>query len=518
MVRAWIWAPACALVAAVQSGATAQTSEREPLSACIATLRHDLAARRDVTPETFDTYTRDVQDLRPLIDNASRVQPEFQLPIWDYLARRTDPQRVAQGRELMQREAAALDAIEKRHGVDAATTVAVFGVETDYGRAGGSVPVVDATLSRACLNLKSNERKQHFFAALWLLQEGVVKPQEFKGSWAGAFGMTQFLPGTFVRTMSDGDGPPADIIHSVPDALATTARYLRSLGWTDGLPWGVEVTVPAELAPFNALEGDHGCLLEGKPSEQCRTVARWSLSGVARVDGTPLVRSERGPGRLDPDTMAALLMPAGPTGPAWLVTPNYQAIWRYNRADAYGLAIGLLSDALGGRPLQRVAWPTDDPGLSRAEFREVQSLLVARGHCDLKVDGAEGPRTSAAIRQEEARLGWSETGRAGTKLLKALRTDKAPAVGCNAATPAASGGAVFTTSRPAPGAALPPTAPAAPPVPVPLPATLPRPPAATASAGSPTPPHEPSPASAPASAPLQVPPVVPPANRASQPS
>jgi glucose-6-phosphate 1-epimerase len=518
---------------AVQSGATAQTSdEREPLSACIASLRQDLAARRDVKPETFDTYTRDVQDLRPLIDSASRAQPEFQVPIWDYLARRTDALRVAQGRELMQREAAALAGIERRNGVEAATAVAVFGVETDYGRSGGTVPVVDATLSRACLNLKSTERKQHFFAALWLLQEGVVKREEFKGSWAGAFGLTQFLPGTFVRTMADGDGPPADIIHSVPDALATTARYLRSLGWTDGIAWGVEVQVPESLAPFNALEGDHACLGDAKSSERCRTVARWSLDGVKRVDGTPLVRSEPGTGRLAADTPAALLMPAGPAGPAWLVTSNYQAIWRYNRADAYGLAIGLLSDALRGGPLQKVAWPTDDPGLSRAEFREVQALLLARGHCDMKVDGADGPRTRDAVRQEEARLGWAETGRAGAKLLKALRAERAPAVACSAAAPAASSGGVFTTSRPAPGAALPPTAPAAPPVPVtpPTPVALPasapaRAAASAASAGSPVPPHETSPASAPAfgvpplaTPPLATPPVVPPAARASQPS
>src|SRR5215813_2544383 len=104
-------------------------------------------------------------------------------------------------------------------------------------------------------------------------------------------------------------------------------------------------------------------------------------------------------------------MPAGPDGPAWLVTQNYQAIWRYNRADAYGLAIGLLSDALRGGPPQRVAWPTDDPGLSRAEFRELQALLAQGGECDLKVDGLEGPRTGAAIRAQEARLGWAETGR-----------------------------------------------------------------------------------------------------------
>src|SRR5207248_7652169 len=164
-------------------------------------------------------------------------------------------------RELMQRQAGPLEAIAHRHGVDASTTVAVFGVETDYGRVSGGVPVVDATLSRACLNLKSSERKQHFFAALWLLQEGVVKRDEFKGSWAGAFGMTQFMPGTFARFMSDGDGTAsADILHSVPDALATTARYLRGLGWVDSQPWGVEVKAPAPLGELNALEGDHACL------------------------------------------------------------------------------------------------------------------------------------------------------------------------------------------------------------------------------------------------------------------
>ncbi|HET8747753.1 MAG TPA: peptidoglycan-binding protein, partial [Ramlibacter sp.] len=132
----------------------------------------------------------------------------------------------------------------------------------------------------------------------------------------------------------------------------------------------------------------------------------------------------------DPSTSAALLMPAGPQGPAWLVTPNYQAIWRYNRADTYALAIGLLSDALRGLPPPQAAWPTDDPGLSRAEFRELQQLLLDRGHCEVRVDGSEGPRTGAAIRAEEARLGRPETGRAGSQLLAALREQRAEAVSC----------------------------------------------------------------------------------------
>src|SRR5882672_2021791 len=305
----------------------------ETFADCVSALRQELPAfsKLDLKPETFDAYALHAQDLRPIIDNATKSQPEFQVPIWDYLARRTDEQRVAQGRDLMTGESAALESIANRQGVDAATTVAVFGVETDYGRVKGSFPVIDATLSRACLNLKSTERKEHFFTALWLVQEGIVQPDEFKGSWAGAFGMTQFMPGTFVRFMSDGDGAPAaDIIHSVPDALATTARYLRGLGWTPGSPWAVEVRVPPAVAlQWNALESDHGCLGQSPPTGKCRSVANWAVDGVTRVDGKPLVKPEASPNRLDPETSAALLMPAGGDGPAWLVTPNYQAIWRY---------------------------------------------------------------------------------------------------------------------------------------------------------------------------------------------
>src|SRR5262245_61549480 len=237
------WASALLLAVAlapVRPEAHAQDSGG--LDHCIRALRRELPSHREVRAQTFDRYTRDAADLRPLIDNASRAQPEFQLPIWDYLARRVDEQRVAAGRALLEREAHALAAIEQRHGVDAATLMAVFGVETDYGRVTNPHPVVDATLGRACLDLRARDRRQQFFAALWLLQEGIVQSDEFKGSWAGAFGLTQFMPDTYVRHMRDDPGtPPSDIIHSVPGALATTARYLNALGWSAGLPWGVEV-------------------------------------------------------------------------------------------------------------------------------------------------------------------------------------------------------------------------------------------------------------------------------------
>jgi lytic murein transglycosylase len=421
-----------ALVLGAQAGA-AIAQEAQPLSACIATLRKELRAHPEVSAQTFDNYTREVQDLRPVIESASQAQPEFVIPIWDYLARRVDAQRIAEGRALMQQQAAALADIAQRHRVDPATTVAVLGIETNYGSVAGRYPVVDATLSRACLNLKSSERKQHFFDALWLLQEGLVRPESFRGSWAGAFGLTQFMPGTFRRYLSDGPGsPPADIVGNMADALATTARYLRGLGWTEGLQWGIEVRAPPELARLNAQEGDHGCLSAANATGRCRGAGEWGRLGVTRVDGSPVVQRDPSAGLFDPATSAALLMPAGPQGPAWLVTPNYQAIWRYNRADTYALAIGLLSDALRGLPPPQAAWPTDDPGLSRAELRQLQQLLVQGGHCEVLVDGAEGPRTSAAIRAEEERLGWPATGRAGSKLLAALAASSAGVAACPA--------------------------------------------------------------------------------------
>lgn len=457
---------------------------------CVGNLRGELKRHPEVRAETFDTYTRAAQDLRADIEKFTATQPEFKLFIWDYLMRRVDAQRIEEGREMRSREAAALASIHTRHGVDGATVVAVFGIETDYGRVRGRYPVVDATLSRACLNLASNERKNHFFAALWLLQEGLVKPEEFRGSWAGAFGKTQFMPGTFTRYMDDGDGSGApDIVNSVPDALATTARYLAGLGWQDGLPWGVEVRAPrAVVEALNAPEGEHGCLAVAPAAAKCRSVDEWTRFAVRGVDGQELADFTSVWPRWNGATTAALLAPAGPDGPAWLVTPNYQAIWRYNRADAYGLAIGLLADALRSTPPQRVAWPADDAGISRAEFRELQSLLRQRGHCGVSVDGSEGPLTGAAIRTEETRLGLPESGRAGAKILRMLKAEAAPAAGvCEPAAPAS-----------VPQPALPASAPEAA---VPAFAPVPAPPASAPEVPAPQVPAPAVPASAPASAP-----------------
>jgi lytic murein transglycosylase len=424
---AGVWTVVATGAAHAQDSATSSPADTvanaASFQACVDALRRERPQHPEVRAETFDQYTRGVTDIRPVIQAATESQPEFKLAIWDYVARLVDEDRIAQGKEILQTQAAPLRAIAARRGVDPATAVAVFGVETDYGRVGGRYRVVDATLSRACLDLKSKERKKHFYAALWLLQEGLVQPDAFRGSWAGAFGLTQFMPGTFVAFMDDGDGSgKADIVNSAPDALATTANYISSLGWTDGLRWGVEVAPPkGPAADLVAGERDHACLSGGDAIGKCRTIEQWIAMGVAAVDAKDGASGSLA--ALPKGTRAALLAPGGNDGPAWLVTRNYQAVWQYNRADAYALSIGLLSDALRGDPPMQTAWPTDDIGLSRSGMRQLQQSLLQHGHTDVVADGYDGPKTREAIRQEEKQRGWPETGRAGQRIARAVKAD-----------------------------------------------------------------------------------------------
>lgn len=468
--RAALLALACAAMPA------ASAPPGPEFSRCVDQLRQELPQHPKVRPETFELHTRQAQDLRTPIDTATQSQPEFQLPIWDYLARLVDPLRVDDGRGIVAREAAALAQLAATYRIDPATVVAIFGIESDFGRLKGRYPVVDATLGRACLGLSNRERKAHFFAALWLLQEGQVRAEEFRGSWAGAFGMTQFMPGTYVRYQADGDGDGRiDTYHSVADALATTANYLKSLGWVEDLPWGIEVQAPRDLArAWSSAEREHACLASQEPGGRCRRLDQWAALGVVRADGQPLTTVQRLWAGALPTLGWALLTPAGANGPAWLVSRNFQVIWNYNRADSYALAIGLLSSALRQEPGVRAAWPTAEAqwALSRAGISALQQLLVAAGQCGLDIDGYDGPMTRQAIRAEERRRGLPETGRPTSPLLEKMRAEPYTAPGaCAADAPRA-------LQRPAPPAALsPPTA--EPPVPA-TPAALP--PSAPASA------------------------------------
>ncbi len=399
-------------IAQTPSAAPVTASAADPaFTTCVAGLR-TAAGKSGVTAAAFDRFTAGLQadmSVLPLLD----AQPEFTTPIWDYLAGLVDTQRIDDGRAMLSTHRDLLAHVAQQYGVDAATVVAVWGVESDYGRSTGKRPLLVSLLTLACNGRRQPFFRGELFALLKLLQAGDLKPEGLTGSWAGAFGHTQFMPSTYARVAVDGDGDGRrDLVASLPDALASTAHYLELSGWRNGQPWGLEVKLPDG---FDAT-------LAGRT--QRRALADWRARGVSAADGSALPA-------LAAQTPAALLLPAGVHGPAFLVFRNYDAIYAYNAAESYALAIALLSDRLRGKPGLVAAWPTDDPGLGRAQRRELQTLLLARGYAIGQADGMIGTATRRAIQAEQQRLGLQPAdGRAGQRILDALRRE-APAPPAN---------------------------------------------------------------------------------------
>ena len=362
---------------------------------CLASMRGEAIAA-GVSAATFDSATRGLtpNDAGGFLDN----QPEFTTPVWDYLAGLVDEDRITDGRARLRQHAAPLASAEKLYGVDRATVVAVWGVESDYGRAIGKRPLIQSLATLSCEGRRQAYFRTELFAAMKIIQSGDVAASALIGSWAGAFGQTQFMPSTFLRFAVDPDGDGRrDVVGSVPDALGSTANYLRSSGWQPGLVWGFEVTVPKDYSGPT-----------GRKPKQPMTF--WAGLGVRRVDGKPLGTGSAG-----------LIQPAGSEGPAFLVTSNFDAIFTYNASVAYALAIAHLSDRLrGGGPFV-TPWPTDDMGLSRSERRELQGLLSQRGYDIGPADGAIGEKTRQAIADVQTKAGLPLDGRPGTKLLNMLR-------------------------------------------------------------------------------------------------
>ncbi len=370
-------------------------------TACLDGLRPQAAAV-GIRGETFDRHLAGVEP-DPTVLESLDFQPEFRTPIWDYLAGLVDEERVADGRALLSEHADLLARVEATYGVDPETVVAVWGVESNFGRTFGKRPLLVSLATLSCAGRRQPFFRGELFATLRLLQSGDLRPDGLVGSWAGAFGHTQFMPSTYARIAVDFDGDGRrDLVGSIPDALASTANYLKRSSWRTGQPWGREVILP------------EGFDSSASGRQVRRPLSSWLARGVKAAGGPALVGGEQ---------PAALLLPAGPSGPAFLVHRNFDAIYSYNAAESYALAIAHLSDRLRGGSDFSTAWPTDDAGLSRLERRELQALLLARGHDIGEIDGMIGSRSREALKLEQARLGQPADGRAGQRILKALRQD-----------------------------------------------------------------------------------------------
>ncbi len=358
------------------------------------------AARRGVSRASFDRHAANLTPDLSIMDRVD-AQPEFTKAFWEYLDLLVSEDRVQRGRELLAQYRDAFAAAEREYGVDRHVIAAIWGIESKYSSMIGDRPVIRSTATLACIGRRQDYFRNEFLAILELLHRGDVSPEDARGSWAGAFGPTQFMPSVYKSYAVDADGDGRrDVIRSMPDLLASTSNYFRRHGWESGQTWGYEVVVPKN---FNYLLADRSRQL---------TVREWERLGIARAGGKAFPR---------PGDRAYLLAPGGSQGPGFLMLQNFNVIMRYNPSEAYALAIGHLSDRLrGGEPFLQ-AWPRHERVLSKAERVEMQQLLSRRGFDIGEADGRFGPKTRAAIRDFQARAGLVPDGFATQNVLARLR-------------------------------------------------------------------------------------------------
>jgi lytic murein transglycosylase len=368
-----------------------------PFAKYIETLWHD-AEQAGVSRKTFDAAFRGVTYDPKVVANTG-TQPEFVIPIWDYLKGALSSDRVAGGRAKYQ---ALRGWVRKAHadfGVSEGVIMGIWGLETNFGAFSGGNNVIRSLTSLAFAHYQEDYFRSEIIYALEILEEGDIEPKRMLGSWAGAMGQTQFMPSSFLKFAVDFDGHGRrDIWGDAADAIGSTANYLKQHGWTPGLPWGFEVHLP------------DGFALRDADSSQPAPFAAFAKRGVTRADGGAM-----------PDTgEARLLILAGLGGPVFLITSNFQTIKSYNNSTSYALAVGLLGDEILGGEGVRAPWPVKDPQLKPTEITELQTQLKRLGFEVGDIDGLPGEALRGAVRKYQEKVGEPPDGYASLALLKRL--------------------------------------------------------------------------------------------------
>ena len=335
----------------------------------------------------------------PEVQRLAARQPEYVKPIWAYLTHMVTEERLRLGRKELQSRGAFLDGLEEKYGVPRGILIAIWGVETNYGGNKGSFSVLRSLATLGYQGKRADFGRQQLLYALRILQSGDVTLANFKGSWAGAMGHTQFIPTTYADYAADGTGDGIKNIWTEPrDALASSAYYLKRMGWQKGLAWGFEVSVPSD---FNFAEAR---------IKNTKTPAYWRDKGVTAISRK--INDDLG--------QVSIFAPAGLRGPVFMLTKNFRVLLRYNTAPAYALAVGHLSQRFfGAAPFER-DWPQADRPLRPVEIAEMQRRLRIAGYDTGDIDGVLGRQTIAAVRDYQKDRGLAADGFATPGLLEQL--------------------------------------------------------------------------------------------------
>ena len=337
----------------------------------------------------------------PKVMELTQKQPEFSQTVQQYIDKRVTAAQAQKGRAMRSEWNQTLTGSEQRWGVQPEVVLAIWGMETNFGGFMGGENTIHALATLTEGGYRADFFREELLTALRIVSDGHVSAGNMTGSWAGAMGHTQFMPSSFMRYAVDynGDGRK-DIWNSVQDALGSTANYLNNFGWRPGETWGYEVRLPSGFDFAAARQVDKAPL------------SQWQAMGIQRVSGKAFPR---------PSDMARLYMPAGASGPVFLLLPNFDVIKRYNNSNSYALAVGHLADRIIGGGDFATPWPAGDYALNKAQRAELQALLTRAGFDAGSPDGVVGPRTRAAVLAFQARQGLPVDGHISGRLLDRLK-------------------------------------------------------------------------------------------------
>ncbi len=358
------------------------------------------AEQRGVSRQAFEAAFAGYS-LIPKVLELTKKQPEFSQTVAQYIAKRVTDGQAQKGRAMRSEWNQTLTGSAQRWGVQPEIVLAIWGMETNFGGFMGGENTIYALASLTEGGYRPDYFRDELLTALRIVSDGHVAPRDMVGSWAGAMGHTQFMPSSFMRYAVDynGDGRK-DIWNSVQDALGSTANYLHSFDWQPGQTWGYEVHLP------------HGFDYEAARQLGHAQIGQWQQLGITRSNGKPFPRGS---------DVARLYMPAGASGPTFLLLPNFDVIKRYNNSDSYALAVGHLADRIIGGGDFISAWPANDYALNSSQKKDLQSLLNRHGFNVGTPDGAIGPKTRAAVIAYQRQAGLPADGFVSGRLLDRLK-------------------------------------------------------------------------------------------------